>query len=81
MQLTTHTARYLVNSNKRVVPIRFRASSIYHIAAADPGPRILCGAALRGPLYADFHGGPARLCVKCWKAFQKVIQPEPTRLL
>ena len=81
MKLTQDVAKRITNSNKRAATIRLRGSGLYHIAVADHGPRILCGIAMRGPLYADFHGGPARLCEACWKAFTKTTQPEPARLL
>ena len=81
MKLTTEIAKHITNSQKRATTLRLRGSTLYHIAVADHGPRILCDVALRGPYYADFHGGPARLCQKCWRTFTRSTQPKTAPLL
>ena len=82
MKLTREIANHILNSQKRAVPIRIGATSLYHIGmAVNARPRILCGIAMRGPMYADYHRGPSRLCDRCWKTFTRATKPEPARLL
>ena len=81
MKLTPQIHSQIVTSNKRAATVRRQGSTLYHVAVANGRPRILCGIAMQGPLYADFHGGPARLCKKCWRTLQTIARPRTAALL
>lgn len=76
MKLTEEMVGLVHHRIARAAVVRCNKGSLYHVVAPARRPGLLCGREYPVAMYADFHGGRARMCTRCWEGVLQ--EPLPT---